>query len=199
MPQIDGIVIVSGLPRSGTSLMMKMLGAGGLSLMVDWVRRPDEDNPEGYFELERVKGLSSGEVEWLAEAYGKAVKIVSPLLKFLPVTHFYKVIFMKRHLSEVLASQRRMLIRRNEPADSTTDEELAAIFTKHLRQVETWLASQSNCDVLFVDYNALVVNPRPLAEQVNLFLGGGLDVYAMCQAVNPQLYRNRVVETPSAL
>lgn len=199
MVPIDHIVVVSGLPRSGTSLMMKMLWAGGFPLMVDNVRRPDEDNPEGYFELERVKKLSSGDIAWLSEACGKAIKIVSPLLRSLPSTYSYRVIFMKRHLGEVLASQRRMLARHNEPVDPTSDQELAEIFTKHLRQVETWLAGQPNFVVLTVDYNLLIADPRPLAEQVNAFLGGTLDVSAMCKAVNPQLYRNRVAATQDAL
>ncbi len=192
MAQNDDIVVVSGLPRSGTSLMMKMLQAGGLPLLVDHVRQPDEDNPEGYFEFENVKKLGAGEAVWLSEARGKAIKIVSPLLKSLPSIYSYKVIFMKRHLGEVMASQRRMLARHHEPAEPTSDEELAEIFRKHLRQIETWLMAQPNFAVLMVDYNKLVFDPSPLVEQINVFLGGGLDESAMCHAVNPQLYRNRI-------
>lgn len=118
------IIVVSGLPRSGTSLMMKMLAAGGLPLLVDGLRVPDDDNPEGYFEFEQVKALASGDHTWLPEAQGCAVKIISSLLKFLPEAYFYRVILMQRHMSEVLASQHRMLIRRGEPVDTLSDEKL---------------------------------------------------------------------------
>lgn len=188
------IVVVSGLPRSGTSLMMKMLAAGGLPLLVDGLRLADEDNPEGYFELEQVKKLDKGESEWLAEAQGKAVKIISSLLKYLPGTCTYKVILMKRRMSEVLASQRRMLIRRGEQVDTISEERLGAISAKHLQRVEDWLALQPNISYLTVDYNALVTAPQDYAEQVNAFLGCRLNVAAMCEAVNPQLYRNRMAK-----
>ena len=131
------IIVVSGLPRSGTSLMMKMLAAGGLPLLVDGLREPDDDNPEGYFELERVKALVTGDDAWLAEARGHAVKVISSLLKFLPGTYSYRVILMQRRMSEVLASQRRMLMRRGEPVDTLSDEKLAVISVRHLQQVQS--------------------------------------------------------------
>ena len=153
------IIVVSGLPRSGTSLMMKMLAAGGFPLLVDGLREPDDDNPEGYFELERVKALVTGDDAWLAEARGHAVKVISSLLKFLPGTHSYRVILMQRRMSEVLASQRRMLMRRGEPVDTLSDEKLAVISVRHLQQVQVWLAAQPNITVLPVDYNVLVADP----------------------------------------
>lgn len=188
---LSDIVVVSGLPRSGTSLMMKMLAAGGLPLLTDGLRVPDEDNPEGYFELEQVKKLNVGEQAWLAAAGGKAVKVISALLKALPGTYTYKVVLMKRRMNEILASQRRMLIRRGEPADAISDERMGALLARHLQQVEDWLAAQPNISLLIVDYNALIADPQDHAAQVNAFLGGGLDAPAMRAAVNPQLYRNR--------
>jgi hypothetical protein len=185
------IIVVSGLPRSGTSLMMKMLAAGGLPLLVDGLRQPDDDNPEGYFELERVKALATGDHAWLPEARGRAVKIISYLLQFLPGTYSYRVIVMQRRMNEILASQRRMLIRRGEPVDTLSDEKLAAISARHLQQVQSWLAAQSNIAVLSVDYNALVADPLPHVASVDTFLGGRLNVVAMSAAINPQLYRNR--------
>ncbi len=188
----EEIIVVSGLPRSGTSLMMKMLIAGGVPLLADGLREPDDDNPEGYFELERVKALATGDHAWLPEARGRAVKIISSLLKFLPGTYSYRVILMQRRMSEVLASQHRMLIRRGEPIDTLSDEKLAAISARHLQQVQSWLAAQPNMAVLPMDYNALVADPLRYAALVDTFLGRRLDVAAMRTAVIPQLYRNRL-------
>ena len=189
------IVIVSGLPRSGTSMMMKMLEAGGLSLLTDHLRTPDEDNPKGYYEFERVKQLPKGDTAWLAEAEGKAVKVISALLEHLPPTYHYKVIFMNRNMQEVLASQRKMLIRRGEDPNKVSEEELARLFQKHLRKVKNWLRGQPNMEVLEIDYNAMIANPLPYVQRINAFLGGWLNEEAMIQVVDPTLYRNRAVVT----
>src|SRR4026209_2745330 len=94
------IVVVSGLPRSGTSMMMQMLQAGGLEILTDAVRTPDGSNPKGYFEFEAVKDLDKGQAPaWLAGARGKAVKIVSSLVRWLPESNDYQVIFMQRNLN----------------------------------------------------------------------------------------------------
>lgn len=187
------IVIVSGLPRSGTSMMMKMLEAGGLSLLTDHLRTPDEDNPKGYYEFERVKQLPKGDTAWLSEAEGKAVKVISALLEHLPATYHYKVIFMNRNMKEVLASQRKMLIRRGEDPNKVSEEELARLFQKHLRKVKAWLRAQPHIEVLEIDYNAMVRDPIPYVRQINTFLGGWLDEEAMAQVVDPSLYRNRAL------
>lgn len=186
----DVIVVVSGLPRSGTSLMMKMLAAGGLPPLTDNIRSADEDNPKGYYEFERVKKLKEDR-DWLPDAKGKAVKVISALLMQLPAGYEYRVIFMRRNMSEILASQRQMLIRRGEPADAISDADMAALFDKHLRQVESWLAAQPNMRALGVNYNDLVAAPLAGAERVNAFLGGWLDVAKMAGAVDPSLHRQR--------
>src|SRR5687768_8758894 len=112
------IVVVSGLPRSGTSMAMKMLEAGGLSVVTDGLRTPDEDNPKGYYEDERVKRLhKEPDKTWLHEARGKVVKIISFLLKSLPPDHNYKVVLMQRNLREIVASQNKMLARLGKPND----------------------------------------------------------------------------------
>ncbi len=186
------IVVVSGLPRSGTSMMMKMLEAGGLPLLTDHQRTPDEDNPKGYYEFERVKRLPRGDADWLPQAEGKAVKVISALLEHLPAGYRYKVIFMNRALREVLASQRKMLIRRGEDPDKIDDDEMERLFTRHLQKVKAWLRAQPHMDVLEVDYNALVADPLPYIQQINTFLGGWLDEDAMLEVVDPTLYRNRL-------
>ena len=184
------ITIVSGLPRSGTSMMMKMLHAGGMDVLTDEIRSADEDNPKGYYEFERVKQLPQ-DTAWLPQAEHKAVKIISALLLKLPPDHGYKVIFMRRNIQEILDSQRRMLIRRGEPADKISDEEIGQAFEKHLELVQNWLAGQPNIDVLYIDYNATLRDPFTNAELVNRFLGSVLDTKKMVQVVDPSLYRWR--------
>ncbi len=190
------ITIVSGLPRSGTSMMMRMLAAGGLPVLADSVRTPDLDNPRGYFELEQVKKLKEDK-SWLPEAAGKVVKIVSFLLPEVPAEFPCKVIFLRRALPEVLASQRQMLIRRGETPDAAEDERLTALYGKHLQHLSAWLARQPNMDVLYVDHRRALESPQGVAEEVNAFLGAGLDTAAMAAAVEPRLHRHRFeLETP---
>lgn len=185
------IIIVSGLPRSGTSMMMKMLDAGGIPPLTDEIRAADTDNPRGYYEFERVKKLDKGDTAWLAEAPGKAVKVISMLLKHLPPDYTYRVIFMQRHLEETLASQKRMLDHRDKPTDTVSDEELKTLFQKHLKQIEAWLASQPNLSVLYVNYNELLADPTEHVQQINRFLGGQLDEEKMIEVIDPKLYRQR--------
>lgn len=185
------IIIVSGLPRSGTSMMMKMLEAGGVPPLTDQIRTADGDNPRGYFEFERVKKLDKGDTAWVAEAQGKAVKVISQLLKYLPAAHAYQIIFMQRHMAEILASQKKMLVNRGEDSERVSDEELATLFEKHLRHVFAWLEQQPDVSTLFVHYNAMLADPQSQAEAVNVFLGGRLDIEAMTAVVDPSLYRNR--------
>jgi len=185
------VTVVSGLPRSGTSMMMKVLEAGGLPVVTDKQRTADEDNPKGYFEFERVKQLDKGDTAWVGEAQGKVVKVISALLEYLPPAYPYRVIFIRREMSEILASQKKMLERRGEPTDRVSDEELARLFSKHVQKVETWLRGQSNFSVLYVDYNKMLADPLPYVRQVNQFLGGALEEQKMAGMVDPSLYRNR--------
>jgi hypothetical protein len=186
----DTITVVSGLPRSGTSMMMKMLEAGGLTPLTDHQRVADDDNPRGYFEDERVKRLAR-DASWVGEARGKVVKVVSPLLRHLPPQYRYRVVFVRRDMAEVLASQRQMLIRRGERADALGDDTMAEAFRKHLAAVETWLAQQPNIDVLYVTYHEVVEAPARHAEQISRFLGNGLDTGRMATAVDGALYRQK--------
>lgn len=185
------VTVVSGLPRSGTSMMMKMLEAGGIDPLTDHEREPDEDNPKGYYEFERVKKLEDGDTAWLPMAEGKAVKVISALLKHLPDGYTYRVIFMRRKLDEVLESQRKMLERRGEDPDQASEAELKELFLKHVGNVEDWADAQGNVEVLFVSYNDVVSDPYGQLDRIDAFLGGGLDVQAMAEIVDPDLYRNR--------
>jgi hypothetical protein len=187
----ESIVIVSGLPRSGTSMLMRMLDAGGLPPLTDNERSADDDNPKGYYEFEPVKKLREGDRTWLPRAQGKAVKIISALLEYLPAERQYRVLFMQRAIAEVLASQRQMLIRRGEDPDKVGDAEMAQYFQKHLAQVKDWLAKQKNIRVLYLDYNELVRNPGPQVREINAFLGNRLDETQMMAMIDPSLYRQR--------
>jgi len=184
------ITIVSGLPRSGTSLMMSMLQAGGMDLLVDGIRTADEDNPKGYYEFERVKQIDDDQ-EWLQDAQGRVVKMIAELLRRLPPTYTYRVIFMQREMEEILASQRQMLIRRGEPTDAVRDEDMARMYRRHLDQVEVWIAEQPNVQTLYVRYNDLLSDPSPHVQRVNDFLGGTLNIDAMTSVIDGSLYRQR--------
>jgi hypothetical protein len=185
------ITIVSGLPRSGTSLMMQMLAAGGIGIVTDAIRAADTDNPRGYLEFERVKKIKQ-DASWLPDARDKAIKMVSQLLRELPPGERCRVIFMERDLDEVLASQEKMLERLGRPA--APRERMKAAFQTHLEELDRWLSRQPHIAVLRVSYNELLKDPVAQAERVCQFLERIMDVDAMVAAVDPSLYRNRRVD-----
>jgi hypothetical protein len=179
------IVVVSGLPRSGTSMMMAMLQAGGMAVVTDAVRQADDSNPSGYFEHQRVLSLDkSGDHAWLRGTRGKAVKVVSALLPYLPETNRYRVIFMQRDLREVVRSQNAML-------GAPGDEGMPEAFEEHLRRIKNLLNRRRCFEVLEVTYAGVVREPLTEARRVNAFLGGGLDEARMAATVNPALHRTR--------
>jgi len=186
------IVVVSGLPRSGTSMAMKMLEAGGVPIVTDGIRTADESNPKGYYEFERVKELDkNGDTAWLGEARGKAVKIISFLLTYLPDTYDYHVVFMNRDVDEVLASQNKMLAARGETADAADDEKMRDVYGKHLEKVGRFLRSRRCFTTLQVRYRDVIDNPAAEAQRLNDFLGGRLNVEQMAAVADRELYRNR--------
>ncbi len=189
-PKTQTVIIVSGLLRSGTSMMMKMLAEGGLPVLTDAIRAADEDNPNGYFELEVVKQLTEGQKDWLADADHKLVKVISALLEHLPPEHHYKVLFMERQIAEILASQRKMLARRNETS-TISDADMEAQFQEHLKAIKYWLARQPNMEVMYVDYNRMMANPDAYCQKIADFIGLPLDVVKMRAVPNASLYRNR--------
>jgi hypothetical protein len=184
------IVVVSGLPRSGTSMAMKMLEAGGLGVVTDGLRTADEDNPKGYYEDERVKDLyQPGDKTWLRESRGRVIKIISFLLKSLPDENNYKVLFMHRSLREIVASQNKMLARRGEKND-TSDDRAVALLEEQVRDARFFLR-RPQFEVLELNYRETLDSPRPLALKMAGFVGEALDVDKMTQVVDVQLYRNR--------
>ena len=195
LPALDGeVVIVSGLPRSGTSMMMQMLAAGGLGVLTDGEREADDSNPRGYLELEAVKQLGRNpDVTWLDAAQGKAVKIIAPLLPNLPQSQRYRIVFMERPLQEIVASQTAMLERLGKTGGKLSDRQLAAAYLQQMDAVRGILAAHSGrVSVLAVNYHNALANPISTAAQINRFLGGGLDETAMAQAIAPDLRRQGV-------
>jgi hypothetical protein len=187
----EPVVIVSGLPRSGTSMLMKMLDAGGLALVTDGVRTADEDNPKGYYEVERVKDLANEQDKsYLRGARGKGIKVISYLLRSLPRDLNYRVVFVRRDLEEILASQRKMLERRGESHEIEPDK-MRELFQDDLWR-STWLLKNgAQFEWIEVHYREILAQPLDQARRISAFLGGGLDEEAMAGAVDPALYRNR--------
>jgi hypothetical protein len=190
MSSENAVFVVSGLPRSGTSMMMRMLEAGGIPVLKDDLRTADIDNPAGYYEFESVKRTRE-DPSWLDQAGGKAVKMVSRLLRDLPPTKEYRVIFMRRKMEEILVSQRRMLDRLGTESGHVSDEEIGALFEQHVTETLQWLGSQDNFRVLNVSYGDLLANPMPVLQTVERFLEVRLDTQKMAQVVDRSLYRER--------
>lgn len=184
------VVIVSGLPRSGTSMMMKMLESGGVPVLTDNLREADIDNVNGYYEFQPALKVKQ-DTSWLDDARHKAVKMVYQLLYDLPDGYEYRVLMMRRSMDEVLASQKKMLARLGKPTDTIPDDKMAEIFRAGLTKFEAWISQKPNFRMLDVDYNTMVVDPMPQIEAIDRLLGGGLDTEAMAAVVQPELYRNR--------
>lgn len=195
-PMTD-ITVVSGLPRSGTSMMMKMLEAGGMKVLEDNIRVADQDNPRGYFEYERVKALPEGDTSWLADAVGKVVKIVTYFIPYLPDTYHYNIVFMHRAMPEILASQLAMLSNRGKNPDEVDMEMMTNVFEKHVRQVDEWVKKQKNVRRIDVWHGDLMSDPVPQIIRINDFFNGVLDMNRMHQVIDPNLYRHKMPTTES--
>lgn len=191
MSQRDYLTIVSGLPRSGTSMMMRMIEQGGMPVLVDHLRTADDDNPNGYYEFEPVKKTKQ-DPSWVPGGVGKVVKMVHLLLLDLPLDFQYRVVFMRRHLDEVVKSQNVMLERHGDTTDDLPRERLIDIYRLQIKKVADYVDQHSDqFEMIEIDYNEMLRNPRPQAEMVS-DLVDGLDLEAMIEVVDPKLYRNRV-------
>lgn len=192
-PKRDFITIVSGLPRSGTSMLLQMLAAGGLEVLTDGIRTADVDNPRGYLEWEQVKSLKR-DAGWIAGALGKAVKVIYCFLPDLPSEYRYRVLFMRRDLDEILASQAAMLARRKTPESIETaaadNARMKRLFENELREIDEWLRGRPKFSVLDVEYRAVLERPLEEARRIAAFLGGNLEASTMAAAVDATLYRN---------
>jgi len=183
------ITIVSGLPRSGTSMMMRMLEAGGIPALTDELRTPDDDNPNGYYEFEDVKSIE-GNADWIDDAQGYSVKMVYSLLKHLPADRDYRIVFMRRDVSEILKSQKQMLERNGIETD-IPDVTMKALFERELQQFYAWLPSQTHLNLINISYNELLCRPETTVDLINRHFEKSLNVAAMTALVDPTLYRHR--------
>lgn len=189
-PKRDYLTVVSGLPRSGTSMMMQMLDRGGIPALTDNVRQADEDNPKGYYEFEAVKQTKK-DPSWLAQSPGKVVKMVHLLLLDLPLDREYRVVFMRRDLKEVVQSQNVMLERHGKGSDDLPEDKIMAMFEAQIAKVDRYVREHACFRMLCVNYNEMLSHPEPQVRAVNEFLGGDLNIQAMLEVVDPTLYRNR--------
>lgn len=185
------IVVVSGLPRSGTSMMMQMLEAGGIAPLTDAHRPADEDNPAGYLELEQVKALARGESAFLDEASGKAVKVIHALLKHLPSRHRYAVIFMMRDVREVVASQAAMLKRQGKAGGNLAEDRLVEVLQRQRDEAIRWGQAQPWLRMHLVEHRDALSRPDEVAAEIVSFLGIEADEAAMVNAIRSDLYRQR--------
>src|SRR5262245_35824183 len=186
----DDVAIVSGLPRSGTSMMMRMIAAGGVPVLSDGLRAADEDNPLGYFEYEPVKATRR-DAGWVPGARGKVVKIVHALLTALPDGYRYRVVMMHRDLDEVLVSQAKMLARSGHTDGAASPDVLKRAYAGQLRDLDRWLDERPHFARLDVHYDRVVADPAGQADRVAAFLDLDGQSGAMAAAVDSDLYRNR--------
>ncbi|MDZ7833036.1 MAG: sulfotransferase domain-containing protein [Desulfobacterales bacterium] len=185
------IYIVSGLPRSGTSMLMKMLEAGGIEILTDYRRTADVDNPKGYFEYEAIKKLAE-DAEWINHIEAKGIKVISHLLPYLPRTQSYKVLFVLRPIEEVMLSQARMLERTGDTAGLEDQDKLARKFKDHLYTIRLWIAKQAHMECLFIKYRDIINAPQEYAEKISAFIQVPCNIQAMADVVDSRLYRNKI-------
>lgn len=188
--QLNFITVVSGLPRSGTSMMMQMLKAGGIPVLTDDIRKPNEDNPKGYLEFENVKNLKN-DPSFLSNAEGRVVKIISELLPWLPAEHHYKIVFMERELDEVISSQRKMVLRRDGSGEGIDENLLKSLFHKHLIHIKNWITQQNNMESIYINYQQAVSEPEAVSTRLQRYLDSDLKTRQMAAVVDRKLYRQR--------
>ena len=190
--QGKSIVVVSGLPRSGTSMLMKMLESGGMEILTDSERAADIDNPKGYFEYERIKDLEKEtDKSYVREGRGKVLKVICFLIKDLPDDNDYRVIFMRRDLEEVLASQNKMIHRLGTTDTTATEAAMKEAYRNDIVRTRLLCKNRPNFELIEIGYKPTIEDPAATARSVNAFVGGHLDEAAMREAVDGSLYRNR--------
>ena len=184
--QENQVTIVSGLPRSGTSLMMQMLDKGGLDILQDQLREADISNPKGYYEYKPVMSLYKDN-SWLSKGQDKAVKVVAPLLKYLDSTLRYKIVFMRRDLNEIIQSQQKMIGKSEQEFPVT----LYNKYQKLLANVTLWDKSEPGVEILYVNYTDVLESPAIELARIEKFLGIAINKQEMINCVDVSLYRNR--------
>ncbi len=185
------IFIVSGLPRSGTSMMMHMLKAGGVKILEDKTREPDEHNPNGYYEYEFASKLPEGNVDWLEKAEGKAVKVLSFYIQHLPAKYEYKVIFMERNYDEIVKSQQKIALEEGKKPHKKEIKMMIDYFRSHVKQIKEWIRLRPNFIILSLSYNEIVNDPDQFLSTIGEFLELELNEEKMSKVVDKKLYNQR--------
>lgn len=195
LQRVPVTVIVSGMPRSGTSMMMQMLEAGGLEVYSDEARQPDTHNPKGYLEAEKAAHLHIDN-RWLSETNGKAVKVVTPQLEQLPGNRQYRIIWMKRPTSEVVISQELMLGKTRKDIQKYFPFAKALALEQTENEVLMKMEAQGNISICLVEYHDCLENPQSVASRIASFLSDvsseEMDISKMIESVDPSLYRSRL-------
>lgn len=186
----EEIIIVSGLPRSGTSMMMQLLEAGGMQIFTDNLRAADDNNKKGYYEHEAVKIIHK-DISWMKNAVGKTIKIVSHLLPNLPLRYKYKIIYMERDLNEVITSQNKMLQNLGKLPQNATHFNIETSFKQNDEKIKNWMSEKRNIDVIFMDYNKIVENAEEYIGRLNNFFSGKLNTQNMMNVIDKNLYRSK--------
>ena len=184
------VTVVTGLPRSGTSMLMQMLQAGGMDALTDGVRSADEDNPRGYFEFEGAKRLQTDR-SWVGEAVGKSVKVVAQLLPYLPPGFEYRIMLVHRDLDEILRSQAAMLERQGKEGAQLSDGALKNVFAQQIERMRNWLQRAPYIQLLEIQHSDVIGDPSRAAARIEAFIAAHLDADKMAAAVQPSLYRQR--------
>lgn len=184
------VTIVSGLPRSGTSLMMQILEKSGMDILTDNVREADESNKCGYYEFEKVKKMMI-DASWLPQAEGKVVKIIAQLLDYLPDGFEYKTIFMERDYDEVFNSQSKMLDRLGSKKIKADTVQLKKTFQKQVGEIKTRLQKKTDFSLINISYSNLIFHPESEIEKMDIFFKKKFDRKKICAAIDPDLYRER--------
>lgn len=184
------ITIVSGLPRSGTSLMMQMLERGGMNILTDSFRKADNDNLRGYYEYEKVKSLQKDN-SWMGEAEDRAVKIIVQLLRFIHPDHDYSVIFMVRPIKEIISSQSKMLENLGQQGADLSLELLEKTFSRQVDRAQKWLSVNKKIHTIYMYYPEILNQPEDQAAKIKEFLGIELDTLSMASAVDISLWHQR--------
>lgn len=196
------ITIISGLPRSGTSLMMQIVEAAGLSIFTDGKRLADDSNQRGYYEHDRISGLlQQSDRSWLAATRGQALKIVAPLLSALPLRFkpdqegaqprkapSYRILFMERDIREILASQSAMLQRLGK---KPPQGDLAKAYQQQVTNAACWI-QQHQIPTLGIDYHDLVHGSDDLLRKIAAFLGTPDKLAEMQAVIDPRMHRARI-------
>ncbi len=185
------ITVVSGLPRSGTSMMMQMLEKGGLTLFTDEERAADDNNPRGYYEHDAVKNLGQNS-EFIKQAVDQSIKVIANLLHALPHRFRYKIIFMERDLNEIMSSQRRMLSRMGKKVrDDIYPTQVIEEQKRVIKRVKQWASRHANVEIIYIQHREVLDHPFEQALRINEFLDYKLLPELMVQAVDRSLYREK--------